>query len=247
MTSLSFDSTFLSVIIPAFNEENRISRTITRIHEHLFKQDYDAELVVVDDGSTDSTVQTVADLGERVPRLRVVKNGVNRGKGYSVRNGFMNSQGEFLLFSDADLSTPIEEVEKLLGCLQQGYDVAIASRALDDSEIPVRQPWYRELMGKIFNLCVSVLAVRGIRDTQCGFKLFKRECALQVFRRQRIEGFSFDVEALFLARKLGYTVKEVPVVWINDRRSKVSPLKDSVRMFVDLLKIRANDFMGRYR
>jgi dolichyl-phosphate beta-glucosyltransferase len=171
---------------------------------------------------------------------------MNRGKGFSVKNGFMHAKGKLLVFSDADLSTPIEEVSKLLNYYNEGYDVVIGSRGMKDSDIQIHQPWYRELMGRIFNFFVVLLAIHGFKDTQCGFKGFRREAALEICMRQRMEGFSFDVEMLYIAKKLGYRIKEVPIQWFDSPQTKVNTLKDSRKMFMDLLRVRINDWKGVY-
>lgn len=184
---------------------------------------------------------------EENSKIRLIRNEINKGKGYSVKNGFLNSTGSYLLFSDADLSTPIEEVEKLVDSIDHGYDVAIGSRGLKESDIKIHQPMHREKMGKIFNFLVRAITIKGFSDTQCGFKCFKRKAALEICKRQQLERFSFDVEMLYIAKKLGYKIKEVPIQWFNNPNSRVSPVKDSIKMFLDLLKIRYNDFLGKYK
>ena len=245
-TKQNYRNKKLSVVIPAFNEERRLPATLERICRYFEDKDYLYEIVVVDDGSTDNTATCVSDYATKFESTRLVRNGVNRGKGYSVKNGFLQATGDYLLFSDADLSTPIEEIEKLLNYLREGYDVAIGSRALKESDIQVHQPWYREMMGKIFNILVRVLSIRGFKDTQCGFKCFTREAAMKVCRRQRLERFSFDVEMLYIAKKLGYKVKEVPVRWLNESETKVRAVRDSANMFFDLLRIRLNGIEKKY-
>lgn len=237
---------YLSVVIPAYNEAKRIGATLGKIHEYLLTKDYRHEIIVVDDGSTDDTRRLVKEIARQIPPIRLLENGVNRGKGYSVRTGVFNSRGEVILFSDTDLSTPIQEIDKLAAWLGMGYDIAIGSRALPESEILVRQPWLRQSMGKVFNMLVQLLTVSGIKDTQCGFKLFKKEAASVLFEKQTIAGFGFDVEILFMASKIGYRIKEVPVKWINSPCSRVHILKDSVAMFSDLVRIRIRYLMGRY-
>ena len=238
----------LSVVIPAFNEGERLDGTLARVFEYLSGRGGSFEVIVVDDGSTDGTVATARRAAERRRNLRVVLNGRNRGKGFSVRRGVEESRGEFILFSDADLSTPIEDIEKLFhALLEEGYDIAIGSRSLRGSDVRVRQPWYRELMGKTFNKVVRLFTLRGFKDTQCGFKLFTGDAARDVFSQQRVERFSFDVEALYLARKGGYRIAEVPVTWYNSPRSRVSIVGDPVQMFLDVLRIRFYDLRGLYR
>jgi dolichyl-phosphate beta-glucosyltransferase len=181
------------------------------------------------------------------PRVVVLDNVVNRGKGYSVRRGMLAAAGRYVLFSDADMSTPIEEVRRLIDAIDAGADVAIASRALTDSNVSVHQPWWRESMGRIFNWFVQRLALPGIRDSQCGFKLFRLEVARRVFALQRVERFAFDVEVLWLARKLGYRIAELPVTWIDHPSSTVNPVTAPANMLIDLVRIRWHQLMGRYR
>jgi dolichyl-phosphate beta-glucosyltransferase len=236
----------LSVIIPAYNEAGRIAPTIARVHEYLSARGHDFELVVVDDGSTDGTREVVLESARSMPGLRLITNGVNRGKGFSVRHGFLESTGEYVLFSDADLSTPIEELESFLPEMDNGADIVIGSRSLAGSRIIKRQPIYRVLMGKTFNKLVRALTVRGIVDTQCGFKLFRRSTCAELFRAQKVERFAFDVELLFLAARKGLTIRELPVKWINSPFSKVNMLRDSARMLLDIIRIRLNYMAGRY-
>jgi dolichyl-phosphate beta-glucosyltransferase len=236
----------LSIIIPAYNEERRLGETLEAILAYTARQPYSAEIIVVDDGSRDATARLVAPLCDRKSRIQLLRNSSNRGKGFSVRRGFLRARGKYLLFSDADLSTPIEEVEKLLGLLRNGYDIAIGSRALPESRIEVRQPWHRQHMGRLFNVLVQALVLRGIRDTQCGFKCFTREAALDICRRMTRKRFAFDVEMLYLAEVMGYRVGEIPVVWRNSPETKVHVLRDSTSMFSDLLSIRWNRLRGRY-
>jgi dolichyl-phosphate beta-glucosyltransferase len=237
---------YLSVIIPAFNEENRIAPTLVRISSYLSTQPYDSETVVVDNGSTDRTSSVVRNLMQSTPNLRLIVAGQIKGKGYAVSTGMLHTTGNYVLFSDADLSTPIEDVERLFRHLESGADIAIGSRALKASEILQPQPVYRQLIGKLFSLLVQTIALRGINDTQCGFKCFKRDVIVPLLSCQTIFGFCFDVELLFIARKHGYRVVEIPVRWINDPRSQVSPLKDSFRMLVDIVRIRINALAGSY-
>jgi dolichyl-phosphate beta-glucosyltransferase len=231
------DAPHLSVVIPAYNEEQRLAGSLPTLFEYLERQDYSWEVVVVDDGSTDGTGKVVEELGRGRP-CRVLRNEPNRGKGYSIRRGMLEARGLHRLFSDADLSTPIEEVEKFWRHVNGGSAVVIGSRAIRGSQLVVRQNWLREHMGRGFNLLVRMLVLRGIHDTQCGFKMFTGDAARAVFPRQRLDGFSFDVEILWLARKSGYRITEVPIRWINSPASKVSALSDSAKMFWDLLKIR---------
>jgi dolichyl-phosphate beta-glucosyltransferase len=234
----------LSVVIPAYNEAERIAPTLVSVLSYLCRQPFVSEVLVIIDGSTDGTENVVANVAGS--QVAVVDNGVNRGKGFSVRRGMLEARGEFILFCDADLSTPIEEVELLLKALADGAAVAIGSRALPESDIVLRQPWWRERMGRTFNWFVQRIAVPGIHDTQCGFKCFSRAAALSVFPRQRLERFGFDVEVLFISRRLGYRIAEIPVRWKNHPVSKVDPFRDSVSMILDLFRIRLNDRRGLY-
>lgn len=228
----------LSVVIPAFNEARRLPPTLEKIQRHLAGRPH--EILVVDDGSEDGTAERAAAAG-----VLVLRNDGNRGKGYSVRRGMLAAKGAHRLMTDADLSTPIEELDRLLGKMDEGYDVVIASRALPESNVEVRQPWYRENTGRLFNLCVRMLALPGLQDTQCGFKLFSALAAEQSFALVRLDGFSFDVEALFVARRRGFRIAEVPVTWRNDEATRVDTFKGAVA-FLDLARIRLNDLRGTY-
>ena len=237
----------LSIIIPAHNEEERIGPTLERVAAYLAGQPYDSEVIVVDDVSADRTGEVVDALAAGHPTFRRLRRDANPGKGAAVRDGMLAARGEYRLFSDADLSTPIEETAKLLAACEGEYHVAIASRALPESNLAVRQPWFRETMGRTFNLMVQVGAVWGIKDTQCGFKCFRAAVAEELFSRMTITGFAFDVEILYLARKRGYRIAEIPVTWINSPKSRVSPIRDSLRMMRDLLRIRWRSLRGAYR
>ena len=230
----------LSVVIPAFNEAERLPPTLLRVREFLDGWGGSYEIVVVDDGSRDETVARAEAAG-----VRVLRNGVNRGKGYSVRHGMLAARGARRLMTDADLSTPMSELPRLLKVMDEGYSVVIASRALPGANLEVRQPWYRENMGRLFNLCVRLLALPGLQDTQCGFKLFSAEAAHDAFTAARLDGFSFDVEALFLARRSGHRIAEIPVTWRNDAATRVGAFTGFVA-FVDLLRIKTNAWAGRY-
>ncbi len=230
----------LSVVIPAYNEESRIERTLQRVVEYLDADTrwHPYEILVVSDGSTDQTERLVAAFAQSHPQVTLLAYQPNRGKGYAVRYGILRAQGDWILFSDADLATPIEELDKLAGYLERGYAVAIGSRPLRESQLIVRQPFYREWAGRAFNKVVQLLAVRGIHDTQCGFKLFTREAAHTIFPLCRLDGFSFDFEALYYASRLGYTIAEVPVRWMHQEGSKVRLLRDGFRMLRDLVWLR---------
>jgi len=236
----------ISVIIPAFNEELRIQPTINGIREYLSKNFRKFEIIVVDDGSHDNTIQLVESVSRDDKNIRLLKNSRNSGKGFSIRKGVMSASGSLILISDADLSTPIEEIEKLLYWLDRGFDIAIGSRGLRESEILVRQPWYREKMGYMFNLLVQLLILRGIKDTQCGFKLFRGKAAIEIFRKSAIDGFSYDIEILLIAKNTGFKTKEVPIKWLNSPDSRVNALIDPLRMISELITIKSNCIRGRY-
>jgi glycosyltransferase involved in cell wall biosynthesis len=235
----------LSVIIPAFNEEQRLPRTIERVHVYLQSRGVPCEIIVVDDGSTDATARIVDEMRKRFSELRLVANDRNRGKGFSVRHGMLESHGRIALFTDADLSAPIEEAGKLFAALETA-DVAIGSRAVDRKLIEVHQSRARELAGILFNRLVRLLTGLPFEDTQCGFKAFAMPESRIIFEQQRIEDFGFDPEILFLARRHGLRVAEVPVRWAHDPRTKVNVVGDSIRMFLDLFAIRWNAIRGRY-
>ena len=237
---------FLSVVIPAYNEEARIGPTLARVVAYLASRPNSYEILVVDNACTDSTPQLVARFAADHPRVRLLQE-LQRGKGAAVRTGLLAARGEHLLFSDADLATPIEEADKLLQAIEQGADVAIGSRGLAASVLVVHQPWYRERMGRVFGALVRLIALPGIADSQCGFKLFRRPAGREIFRRLTITGWAFDAEALFLARRLGYRVAEVPIRWIDSRGSKVNPLRDPLRMLWDLIGVRLKAWQGRYQ
>jgi dolichyl-phosphate beta-glucosyltransferase len=232
---------FLSVVIPAYNEEKRLVPTLARVQQYLAAQDYQSEIIVVDNASADRTAEVAREAGVAVlhePR---------RGKGAAVRTGMLAARGEFVLFSDADLSTPIEEVEKLLAGLKAGASLAIASRGLPTSNITVHQPWYREIVGRVGNLLVRLLAVRGVSDTQCGFKLFPHDIAQRLFGAQLMTGIAFDMEILFLAQRLKLVIAETPVTWVDSPDSRISRVRDSLDAVKDLVRIRLNWMRGRYR
>jgi dolichyl-phosphate beta-glucosyltransferase len=237
----------LSIVIPAFNEERRLPKAIEQIGSYLSARPLRAEIIVVDDGSSDATPKLTESYRERYPELRLISNGRNHGKGYSVRHGVLEARGEIVLFTDADLSTPIEEADKLLVALgEKGYDGAIGSRALDSSLIEVHQSAFREQAGAMFNRLVRGITGLEFSDTQCGFKAFRRNPARIIFEQQRIERFGFDPEILFLAKRHGLRVAEIPVRWSHDAGTKVNVVGDGLRMFLDLLVIRWNALRGLY-
>ncbi len=230
---------YISVIVPAYNEEERLPQTLSEIQDLLEGRDFPWELLVADDGSRDRTVDVSREAFREGNDCRVLVAERNGGKGSAIRRGMLEAKGRYRLFTDADNSTPIEELPRLIRAMKRGgADVAIGSRALPASRIEVHQPVYREMMGRVFNLIVQMFALPGLRDTQCGFKVFTARAAEAVFPRQEFDGFSFDVEILYLARRLGFRIVEVPVRWINSPASRVSPIRDSVGMFLDVLKIR---------
>lgn len=237
----------LSVIIPAFNEESRLGDTLDKLATYFAAVDYPAEVIVVDDGSIDRTAEIARRHAAESLRLRVLGYGGNRGKGFAVRYGIMQATGEYRLFFDADGSTPIDQIEKFWPRFAAGADVCLGSRGLPQSDIVVRQPWHRVWMGRFFNLLVRLLAVRGFHDTQCGFKAFNAKATQVIFTRQRLTGFGFDVELLFIAQCHGLRAVEEPVRWIDSPSSRVHPLRDSTRMFFELLKIRRLGWKGEYR
>jgi glycosyltransferase involved in cell wall biosynthesis len=236
----------LSIVIPAYNESARIERTLARVMECVEQQGWDAEVLVVDDGSRDNTAAIIGQWMKRYPRLHLVQNPGNRGKGYSVRNGLLQAAGDVVMFTDADLSAPMEEAERLLAAISDGADVAIGSRWMDKTRQTIHQPLYRRFFGRCFNGVTRMVMGLPFKDTQCGFKAFKRPAAQVIFRLQRIERWGFDPEILFIARKLGYKIREVPVTWGHDERSRISYLKDGTKMLEEMAYIRVNSLIGRY-
>jgi dolichyl-phosphate beta-glucosyltransferase len=229
----------LSIVIAAYNEENRIGESLLKIKKYLDEQGSDYEIIVVDDGSTDNTRQVSADYKSEITNLKIISYPVNKGKGYALRQGVFASKGDAVLLTDADLSTPIDELARLLPLITgQEYDVVIGSRALETSKILKKQPWWRQGMGKTFNRIVKLLVLDGFNDTQCGFKLFSGAAAGVLFKHARVNRFAYDVEILALAKKNGYRISEMPVRWINSPESKVNPIFDSLQMLFDLIKIR---------
>lgn len=233
---------YLSLVMPAFNEADRISAALTKVDAYLSSLRRPYEILVVDDGSTDSTVEKVRKCAASCDELRLISYGANRGKGYAVRQGVLASRGEYVAFSDADLSAPIEELSKLFIALNRGFDIAIGSRALRQSELTLRQPLYRELGGKALNLVIRLFAVPGIRDTQCGLKLFRREVAREIFGRCFVDGWAFDVETLYLARRMGYDVAETPIRWAHAEGSKVRPLRAGLQVLRDIARVRMHNY-----
>src|SRR5262245_10694304 len=238
----------LSIIIPAYNEAKRISQSLEKLQQFFDDSTWRAEVIVVNDGSSDETVALVESYRSRWSALQLLDNCGNRGKGFSVRNGALRAQGEIILFTDADLSAPITEACKLVDPIANGEcDVAFGSRAVDRSLIGVHQSPFRESSGRVFNWLVRCFTGLNFKDTQCGFKAFRRDVTVPVFERQKIMGFGFDPEILFLAKKRGLRLREIPVRWDHAEGTTVRLLRDSCRMFFDLLMIRWNDLLGRYQ
>jgi glycosyltransferase involved in cell wall biosynthesis len=235
-----------SIVVPAYNEAKRLEATLDLVLGYVAAQKWNAEVLVVNDGSKDATRDIVLQRAARNPALRLVENPGNRGKGYSVRHGVMEARGDFILFTDADLASPIEEGEKLLAALAAGADMAIGSRWLDTSLQTRPQPLYRRVLGRVFNLALRLVLGMNYKDTQCGFKAFRRSAAAAVFPLQIIERWGFDPEILFLARRLGFRVDEVAVKWAHQENTKISPIRDGLRMFTELLTIRWYAVSGRY-
>lgn len=236
-----------SIIIPAYNESVRIVGTLERILRYAAERRWSVEIVVVDDGSSDTTPDIVRSLAENNPAVQLLLNPGNRGKGYSVRNGMLHAKGNILLFSDADLSSPIEESQKLFAAIEGGADVAIGSRWLQTKLQTRRQPIYRQLFGRVFNLLLRMVLGLKFKDTQCGFKAFSRTAAQVLFPLQQIERWGFDPELLFLAQRFGFKVVEVPVTWAHREGTRISPLRDGLRMFGEMLRIRWNAWSGKYK
>jgi len=228
----------LSIVIPAYNEARRLPATLERILDYYQGRDELLEILVSDDGSTDDTARVVQDFARRHPVVQLLAHDRNRGKGAVVRDGMLAARGDVVLFSDADLATPIEEIEKFWAHLEAGAQVVIASRALPGAEVVKYQPWYRKASGPILRLLLHFFGIAGIRDTQCGFKAFRREVVEPVFSRQTIEDFGFDLEILYLAHRLGYRIVEVPVRWVDNEDSRVRFFRDSLRILRDMVLIR---------
>lgn len=235
-----------SIIIPAYNESARLGSTLDRVLNYVSAEQWDAEIIVVNDGSRDNTADLVQKYARNSRCVRLLENPGNRGKGYSVRNGMLNASGEFLLFSDADLSAPIEEAPKLFAAINAGADVAIGSRWLRPELQTQRQSLLRQFYGRAFNIALRVVLGLNIKDTQCGFKAFTRPAAQRIFPQQQIERWGFDPELLYLARKSKMKIAEVPVAWAHVAGTRISPLRDGLRMFGEVLRIRWNAMTGKY-
>ena len=236
-----------SFIIPAYNESERLATSLPKVLEYIHQQRLQAEVIVVNDGSRDDTAEVVRNFAANHPEVRLLENPGNRGKGYSVRNGMLHGNGDVLLFTDADLSSPIYEAEKLFHAIGGGADIAIGSRWLQAELQTERQPWYRQVYGRLFNLGLRLVLGLTYRDTQCGFKAFTRTAAQTVFSRQRVERWGFDPELLFVANKFKLRTVEVGVEWAHDHRSRINPLRDGLNMGVEMLAVRWNDIRGLYK
>lgn len=237
-------SPFLSIIIPAYNEESRLPQTLSKVAEFVEVQDYAVEVLIVDDGSVDNTAKIVAKFAAAHPVVRLLQ-AEHRGKGHAVKVGMLQARGEYAFLCDADLAMPITEISKFLPPVQNSYQVAIGSRE-GEGAIRYNEPVYRHVMGRVFNWLVKVMAVPGFEDTQCGFKCFHCSAKTDLFSHQTIDGFGFDVEVLYVAQKRGYNIIEVPIQWYYQRESKVHPLKDTLRMVRDMMLVRQNDRQGVY-
>lgn len=235
-----------SIVIPAYNERARIGRTLESVLDCVHKNNWNSEVLVVNDGSTDNTAAIVESFAAKAPIVRLINNPRNCGKGYSVRNGMLQAAGEIVMFTDADLSSPMEEAERLFAAIREGADIAIGSRWLEVKRQTLRQPFYRRFFGRCFNLVTRMIMALPFADTQCGFKAFTREAAQTVFQLQRIERWGFDPEIIFIAIKRGYSIREVPVTWGHDERSRISYLKDGLKMLEELVFVRWNALTGVY-
>ena len=238
---------YLSVIIPAYNEERRLPKTLKAVYEYLSRQSYDYEILVVSDGSKDRTADVAREAGRGIPNFRVIDNEENCGKGCVVRQGLLEARGEYRIFMDADNSTSIDHFEKMRPYFEQGLEVVIGSRDIKGAKITVPQSWIRRRLGDSFNLIVQTVAgLWGIWDTQCGFKGFTAKAAQDIFSRATIDRWAFDVEALVIAKNLGYEIKQIPVTWINDPESKVK-LEGMIKMLLEVIKVRLNMWRGKYK
>lgn len=236
----------LSVVIPAYNEGKKLPHTLPKMYDYLKQQSYDWEILVVSDGSKDNTAQVVRDLSSQIENLRLIDNKENNGKGYVVKQGMLAAKGEYRLFTDADNSTSIDHIERMWPEFKKGHDVVIGSRDIEGAKLAVPQPFWRIMIGNTFNLMVQLMCgLWGIPDTQCGFKGFSEKAAVDIFSRTRVSRFAFDPEILVIAKKMDYKIKEVPVTWVNDKRSSVK-FKSMMKMLLDLFEIRLNMIKGLY-
>lgn len=233
----------LSIVIPVYNEQERINKTLSTILNYMKRNFYNFNVIVIDDGSKDDTFKILQEFSNTYKEIVLFSNRQNLGKGAAVRNGVLNADADYIYFTDADLSTPIEEIKNFIDVMnEENCDIVIGSRAVKESKILVHQPIYRELMGKIFNKLVKLLLMKDFNDTQCGAKLFRGNVAKKIFSLSKINGFAFDVEILYIAKLYGYKIKEVPIVWQHFNKSKVHPLFSSIEMFRDLFKIKFNNY-----
>ena len=235
-----------SIVIPAYNESARLGASLEKVLAYVHAQGWDAEVIVVNDGSRDNTADIVRTFAAKDPVVRLVENPGNRGKGYSVRNGMLHARGQIVLFSDADLSSPIAEAPKLLQALDEGADIAIGSRWLRAETQTQRQPLHRQLFGRIYNLVLRLTLGLQFADTQCGFKAFRQPAVQAIFPLQKIERWGFDPEILFLAKKLKFKIREVPVAWGHSGGTRINPLVDGSRMVMEMFRIRWFDLAGKY-
>lgn len=237
----------LSIIIPSYNEEKRLKKTILDIQEYFSRKAVKNEIIIVNDGSSDSTITLIQDLAENTKNLKLIDLKKNQGKGFAVKKGIEKALGKYILVTDADSSTPIEEYGKLIHSLEQGFDIGIGSRYLKKSKIKIRQPFHRIMIGRIGNFFIQLFLVNDIKDTQCGFKLFRHEVAKDLFSRQKIDRWGFDMEILAIAQLLDYKIVEVPVSWYNSSDSRLRPVRDALKTFLELIYIKLNLWSGRYK
>ncbi len=238
---------YLSIIIPAYNEEKVIAKTLAEADKYLRGQKYEYEIIVISDGAKDRTAEIVEDLLGQIPNLKLINNKENHGKGFVVRQAMLAAQGQYRLFTDADNATTIEQAEKLLPYFKQGYDIVIGSRDARGAVITNPQPWHRRIMGEVFNLMVQIITgLWGIWDSQCGFKMLTSKATQDILPKCRIDRWAFDPEILLVGKKMGYKIKEVPIIWANNPDSKVK-LRSTIKMGLDLVKIRINSVMGKYK
>lgn len=237
---------YLSIVIPAYKEATRINKVLKAVVEYQKDHDFPIETIVVVDGSPDNTGEAAAEFKKEIPNLKIIDRAENRGKGYTVKEGILAAKGKYILFTDADNSTPLSQVDKLLKEIEK-YEVVIGSRYGNGGRLANPQPFYRILGGRVLNLIIQALAARGIKDTQCGFKLFQNKAAKEIFRRETFDRFSFDIEILAIARKLGFKVYEAGIIWYDDPHSTVNPIKDGIQMVKDSWKVRENILRGKYK
>jgi len=238
---------YYSCIVPVYNESGRFDRGIAAIHHYLERAGHPYEIVIVDDGSEDDTLSLGEKFAEGKTNVKVISYKPNRGKGAAVKVGVMEAAGQYVFFSDIDLSVPIEYIEQFMPVLENGTDVVIGTRRTSDATIAVHQPWYREFLGEIFRRMVRAFFVPEVTDFTCGFKSFKADVAREVFKRSRITGWTFDAETIFIADKLGYHIKEIPVVWSNEEGTKVRVVRAAVNSLLELFRIKVNHWRGLYR